>query len=69
MKNENSSDKNDYSWWVPLTYTKDFTDIRKHWMPSGSGANTIQSLPGSSANWVIFNVGQEGQFRLVVCVQ
>ncbi|XP_032798708.2 aminopeptidase N [Daphnia magna] len=65
MKNENSSDKNDYSWWVPLTYTKDFTDIRKHWMPSGSGANTIQSLPGSSANWVIFNVGQEGYYRVV----
>lgn len=34
-------------------------------MPSGSGVNMIQSLPGSPSNWVIFNVGQEGKFYTI----
>ena len=31
-------------------------------MPSGSESNQIPKLPGSPDNWVIFNVGQEGNF-------
>ena len=64
-KNENSTDQNVYSWWVPLTYTSSFSHPAEHfWMPGGSDSNqiTIPKLPGSPDDWVIFNVGQEGNF-------
>lgn len=63
-KSPNSNDQNVYRWWVPLTYTSNFSHptIGRHWYPSDQGDNSILILEGATTNrWVIFNVGQEGK--------
>jgi len=64
-KSNDSSDTNVYQWWVPLTYTRDFslstTDV---WMSDTQQSMTITNLGAAANQWVIFNVGQVGYYRV-----
>ena len=68
VNNENSKDKHDYRWWIPISYTSqqspNFTDTRPVlWMPKESKTKRIGDLPPTNA-WKIFNIQQTGYYRV-----
>jgi len=66
VKNENSTDKHDYKWWIPISYTSqdrpNFEETKPAvWMDSASKRMT--DMPPMSA-WKVFNIQQTGYFRV-----
>lgn len=61
-KSNSSTDPIVYQWWVPLTYTNDFTQTtRRDWLPVSQVSKTLTSLGASANQWVIFNVDQQSE--------
>ena len=67
-RSKESTDTNDYKWWVPITYaTRSNADfdatVPKIWMKPSEETKTISGLPQNN-DWVIFNVQQTGYYRV-----
>ena len=68
IANPKSSDETVYRWWVPLTYTSDFSSPHQHvWLPYERDSIQINSSVTSN-RWLIFNVDQVGK-KLETCHQ
>ena len=51
-----------YQWWVPLTYTSDYTQTTKRdWLPVDQVSKTLSNLGASANQWVIFNIDQQSK--------
>ncbi|KZS09066.1 Aminopeptidase N [Daphnia magna] len=62
--NPDSTDETVYRWWIPLTYTSDFSQPQKSsWLAFEQPAIQISNV-GASNRWVIFNVDQVGYYRV-----
>ena len=58
--NPNSTDQAIYRWWVPLTYTTNFTQLHKSsWLPYEQTSIRIANVAENN-QWVIFNVDAVG---------
>jgi aminopeptidase N len=59
-KSNDSTDPIVYQWWVPLTYTSDYTQTTKRdWLPVDQVSKTLSNLGASANQWVIFNIDQQ----------
>lgn len=57
----NSTDTIVYRWWVPLTYTTDFSQPPKSvWISDKEDDMQLPDLGVTDDEWVLFNVGQVG---------
>ena len=55
-----------YQWWVPLTYTSDYTQTTKRdWLPVDQVSKTLSNLGASANQWVIFNIDQQSKWQIV----
>ncbi|CAL4078622.1 unnamed protein product, partial [Meganyctiphanes norvegica] len=68
VKNANSTDKHDYKWWVPLSYTTqdelNFANTKnKLWLNKNECQITLSGLPRSN-KWIIVNTQQTGYYRV-----
>ncbi|KAI9551913.1 hypothetical protein GHT06_022250 [Daphnia sinensis] len=65
-KSNDSTDPIVYQWWVPLTYTSDFTQAAKRdWLPVSQVSKPLTNLGAASNQWVIFNVEQQNYYRVL----
>ena len=54
-----------YRWWVPLTYTNDFTlPHRSIWISDTQYSMPVANLFVADDEWVVFNVDQVGKMSL-----
>lgn len=59
--NIDSSDEIIYQWWVPLTYTSDFSNPHlSAWLSEQAVDKTLITTGARENEWVIFNVDQVG---------
>ncbi|KAK4036150.1 hypothetical protein OUZ56_028215 [Daphnia magna] len=62
-KRNDSTDSIIYPWWVPLTYTSDFTQAAKRdWLTVGQISKPLTNLGIAAHQWVIFNVEQRNYY-------
>lgn len=63
-KSNDSTDPIVYQWWVPLTYTSDYTQTAKRdWLPVNQVSKPLSNLGAAANQWVIFNVDQQSEFK------
>lgn len=63
-KRNDSTDSIIYPWWVPLTYTSDFTQAAKRdWLTVGQISKPLTNLGIAAHQWVIFNVEQRSECK------
>ena len=66
-KSNDTTDTTVYQWWVPLTYTTDFTRPKSlAWIAESDVSQTIGNVGASPNQWVIFNVDQESQSQIII---
>ncbi|XP_046441609.1 aminopeptidase Ey-like [Daphnia pulex] len=65
-KSANSTeDTTVYRWFVPLTFTNDFTlPHRSIWISDTEDSMSVANLFAADDQWVVFNVGQVGYYRV-----
>lgn len=64
-KSTNSTDSIVYRWWVPLTFTADFSLPQKSiWISDKEDSIPLPDLSATDDEWVLFNVGQVGYYRV-----
>jgi hypothetical protein len=62
MASANSTDQTVYRWWVPLTYTSNFSDAQKSsWLAYEQSTMRINNV-ATRDQWVIFNVDEQGLY-------
>ncbi|CAG2062065.1 unnamed protein product [Timema podura] len=69
LTRNNTADDEDYSWWVPLTYTTsdelDFINTStKVWLNRTEESKNITILNLKEMDWLIFNIQQIGFYRV-----
>nr|CAD7445351.1 unnamed protein product [Timema bartmani] len=69
LTRDNTADDEDYSWWVPLTYTTsdelDFINTStKVWLNRTEESKNITILNIKEKDWLIFNIQQIGFYRV-----
>ncbi|KAI9551545.1 hypothetical protein GHT06_021878 [Daphnia sinensis] len=64
-KSNDTTDPIVYQWWVPLTYTSDYTQATKRdWLSVNEVSKTLTSLGAAANQWIIFNVDQQNYYRV-----
>jgi len=64
-KSNDTTDTTVYQWWVPLTYTTDYSRPKSTaWISESDASQTIANV-ATTNQWVIFNVDQENYYRVL----
>ena len=61
-KSDDTSDTTLYQWWVPLTCSSSTSTI---WMDYDEKNKTVSPLGAKDNEWIIFNVGQQGNVLFI----
>ena len=62
---DGNTDPRENLWWVPLTYTHDFSrNPSATWLSSRK--KQIFTLAATPDQWIIFNVNQTGEIELLI---
>lgn len=67
-KSNDSTDPIVYQWWVPLTYTSDYQTNKRDWLSVDQVSKTLPNLGAAANQWVIFNIDQQSQYKLVSAI-
>jgi aminopeptidase N len=67
-KSNDSTDPIVYQWWVPLTYTSDYQTNKRDWLSVDQVSKTLPNLGAAANQWVIFNIDQQSQYKLVPAI-
>ncbi|XP_046631005.1 aminopeptidase N-like [Daphnia pulicaria] len=64
-KSNDTTDPTVYQWWVPLTYTSDYTQTQQRdWLSVDEFSKSLPNLGAAANQWVIFNVDQQNYYRV-----
>jgi aminopeptidase N len=59
-KSNDTTDPTVYQWWVPLTYTSDYTQTKQRdWLSVDEFSKSLPNIGAAANQWVIFNVDQQ----------